>query len=383
MDKGRKLPAPDFCNKEGAGKPNPIPGMGALGNQYTGRMFYTGSNKEDHVTLVQMMLTDLGYDVGPGGADGKFGNDTEKAVKKIQETHEDWGGEKLNVDGLVGPETADALNRAMVPVEGWYDFHQTETSLTIKFSLLTAKAEALKNPISLDVNGVEKGKIVLVGEIPYDTQTSMEIRFSNEWDEPIPGLPISITTSQGEKTGPTNPDGLIRVEGVLKDTVGVKISDFEAFAQITEGWQEREARTDNLPEEKDWMFLTPRDLSKSTAVPISKRINIMVMTRADIVYCHAYSKWENPHLDAETGPWKLKVDQDGIMLSFNSNGMGDKVTVLSSQPIPGKPGKSAEVKWFEVNIDDFKDSQQHQRTAELDALFAIISRDPPDQEDET
>jgi phosphatidylserine/phosphatidylglycerophosphate/cardiolipin synthase-like enzyme len=169
--------------------------MGALGNQSSGRMFYTGSNKEDYVTLVQMMLIDLGYDVGSVGADGIFGNNTEKAVKEFQEAHEDWGGEKLNVDGLVGPETADALNHAMVGIEGWYDKHQTEKDLTVDFALLSVKAEALQQPVSLDVDGLKEGKIILKGNIPrpeqqswFNTEPPMQpVRSNNRVTELIDG----------------------------------------------------------------------------------------------------------------------------------------------------------------------------------------------------
>lgn len=176
MGEERKLPAPDFCNREGGGKANPIFGKGALGNQYSGRMFYSGSpaEKEEWVTLAQQMLSDLGYSVGDAGADGKFGNDTEKAVRKFQEEHEDWGGEKLNVDGLIGPETSDALNRAMVAVTGWYDRHQTEKSLTQTFSLLTVRSEALKSPVPFDVEDTERGKVVVVGEIPKQSHAASE-----------------------------------------------------------------------------------------------------------------------------------------------------------------------------------------------------------------
>jgi len=85
MGEDRKLPAPDFCNREGGGKANPIYGKGALGNQYSGRMFYSGSqsDKEKWVTLAQEMLLDLGFGEGEKGADGKFGNDTEKAVREF------------------------------------------------------------------------------------------------------------------------------------------------------------------------------------------------------------------------------------------------------------------------------------------------------------
>jgi hypothetical protein len=191
MGEDRKLPAPDFCNREGGGKANPIYGKGALGNQNSGRMFYSGSqsDKEKWVTLAQEMLLDLGFGVGEKGADGKFGNDTEKAVREFQEGHEDWGGEKLNVDGLIGPETSDALNRAMVGVKGWHDQHQTEKSLTITFSLLTVRSEALKKQVPFDVGETEKGKVIIVGDIPKQSHAASEFFVLY----PALGLPDVVT----------------------------------------------------------------------------------------------------------------------------------------------------------------------------------------------
>jgi hypothetical protein len=375
------LPAPDFCNSWGDG--NPILGKGALGNSSTGHMYYPDNgNREAMVKKVQTMLSELGYDTGSAGSDGKFGSDTEKAVRAFQQDNKDWNGNALKVDGLVGPETSDALNRKMV-AKGWYNFHQTETSITIDFSLLTVKAESLKEPISLNAEGVKKGRIVLVGDLSPVTQTFVELRFLNEWEEPIPGLPVSVMTPQGETTCPTDSDGLIRIGGIPRGQVEVKITDFETFARITDGWQEREARTAALPDEENWLFMTPRDLSRSRPVRSSQRNNIMVMTRTDVVYHQVYKKWENPHLDSETGPWKLKVDPDGIVLSLHSNGRGSRVAVLSSQRVPGEPGESAEVTWFEIDVDTFHDSQQHERTAELEAFFNRLTRDPPDQGGET
>jgi hypothetical protein len=261
MEKGQKLPAPDFCNREGGGKANPIPGMGALGNQYSGRMYYTGSGKEDHVTLVQMMLTDLGYDVGSKGPDGKFGNDTEKAVKEFQKAHEDWGGEKLNVDGLVGPETADALNRAMVEVEGWYDQHQTDKELTVEFALLTVRAEALTSPVSIDVDAVTKAKVIIAGEISGITQAV----WSAAWDRPkeparwgdqrdmiltAPGLsantPVVFTVMQKckDKTVKVSEVEAVSTDGSAKAAFG----DWFHREQVTSFVQLKEDDPDNFPQ---------------------------------------------------------------------------------------------------------------------------------------
>ena len=57
-----------------------------------------------YVVECQNDLIRLGYDLSPYGADGKFGNKTEAAVKAFQKDH------GLYVDGVVGPMTWDALD---------------------------------------------------------------------------------------------------------------------------------------------------------------------------------------------------------------------------------------------------------------------------------
>jgi len=57
------------------------------------------------VKELQQELQKLGYDVGKSGADGKFGANTEKAVKAFQKDH------GLTVDGVVGAKTWAALEQ--------------------------------------------------------------------------------------------------------------------------------------------------------------------------------------------------------------------------------------------------------------------------------
>jgi len=64
-----------------------------------------GSSGED-VKYCQSILISLGYDLGSYGADGKFGAKTEAAVKAFQKS------KGLAADGVVGPLTWDALERA-------------------------------------------------------------------------------------------------------------------------------------------------------------------------------------------------------------------------------------------------------------------------------
>lgn len=61
-----------------------------------------------YVTLAQTKLIQMGYDLSPYGADGKFGRKTETAVKQFQMDH------GLTADGVVGARTWDALNSGAV-----------------------------------------------------------------------------------------------------------------------------------------------------------------------------------------------------------------------------------------------------------------------------
>ena len=66
-----------------------------------------------YVVELQKDLISLGYNVGNTGADGKYGEKTEKAVKEFQKDHEDTDGRALKIDGIVGEKTWTALDAAM------------------------------------------------------------------------------------------------------------------------------------------------------------------------------------------------------------------------------------------------------------------------------
>lgn len=65
----------------------------------------------DDVKELQTCLIGLNYDCGVWGADGEFGDATEQAVERFQTAH------GCMVDGEVGPETLDALKRALEDAE--------------------------------------------------------------------------------------------------------------------------------------------------------------------------------------------------------------------------------------------------------------------------
>ena len=63
------------------------------------------STDPELVTALQQALVSAGYD--PGEPDGTFGPKTEAAVVAFQQDN------GLTSDGIVGPETASALNAAI------------------------------------------------------------------------------------------------------------------------------------------------------------------------------------------------------------------------------------------------------------------------------
>ena len=99
---GYQLPAePDKePEKEPAKEPD-------KGDQTVSKKTIRRGDKGDLVKECQTMLKSLGYDLGKYGVDGDFGQATEKAVKAFQKDH------KLSQDGVVGPKTWDALQKAV------------------------------------------------------------------------------------------------------------------------------------------------------------------------------------------------------------------------------------------------------------------------------
>ncbi len=83
---------------------------------------YKTGSKGQEVELIQKALIKLGFDLGTYGADGSFGNTTERQVKMFQQsytpshsTHPDYKVGK--VDGIVGQGTLLGLDEALV--DGW------------------------------------------------------------------------------------------------------------------------------------------------------------------------------------------------------------------------------------------------------------------------
>lgn len=87
-----------------ASAPAPAPSIARDCGYYYGTQLTVRGNTGDRVREAQCLLISWGFGVGPQGVDGKFGANTEGAVRQFQEW---YGG--LAVDGKVGVNTWAAL----------------------------------------------------------------------------------------------------------------------------------------------------------------------------------------------------------------------------------------------------------------------------------
>jgi len=174
-------------------------------------MYYQGGDKKKLVEVVQRMLKRLEkYDLGTAGpegdgVDGNFGDSTENAVKQFQEDHKDWDSNALKVDGLVGPDTADALNREMVGK--WYDHYQTHEKLVKGVPHHAVTSEFLSNGLSVETGGAKRSKVFLVGLIP-SIEVTCTVRVLGFDLEPVKGTSCEIRAGESVQRTTTDDDGI-------------------------------------------------------------------------------------------------------------------------------------------------------------------------------
>jgi len=93
-------------------------------------------SKGDAVKRMQTILFNLGYDLGKWGIDGDFGSATEKALKEFQSDN------RLEVDGVCGPATWAALEKAEASLK---EPVKEETYSVTIYHLDRTQAEAIAN----------------------------------------------------------------------------------------------------------------------------------------------------------------------------------------------------------------------------------------------
>lgn len=92
---------------EGSGSVPDDPGQPVTPPQPQSRTILRKGMSGEDVRVLQEKLIQAGYDVGPDGADGEYGNNTFRAVVAFQEDHH------LEADSIAGPQTQKALDEAL------------------------------------------------------------------------------------------------------------------------------------------------------------------------------------------------------------------------------------------------------------------------------
>jgi peptidoglycan hydrolase-like protein with peptidoglycan-binding domain len=213
-----QLPVLDLCNRN---NPNPIQGHGPLGNVSStpSRMSYDNAKGDmlELVELVQNMLSELAYDLGSSAVDGIFGNETESATKNFQKEHNDFEGKPLKKDGLIGPETSDALNRAMVG--RWYPEYVTPKELTQNFLFVTVTENKLIKSIRLSLDGLKKAKVALMPEVLGELCCVYAQLYDDPMTQVLANTKYTLRGLQSGKviTGTTDEKGILHHEYIPED----------------------------------------------------------------------------------------------------------------------------------------------------------------------
>lgn len=240
------LPAERLRNKT---EPDPTDrGEGPLGNRFKGRMFFEGPDKANLVKNLQKMLLkwkestpDIDFDLGDtgenhDGIDGDFGPLTETAVITFQENMTDFEGQSLEKDGLVGPRTADALNRAMVG--SLFDCYQTPIELTRDLLLISVTAERLQQGITFDGDSFVGQK-----QIKVEVHNLAELRkecfvfaqlFDAQFDSPLSNTAYTLTgILSGESvSGVADDEGIVRHELLIDDHYEIAIGNAKELVPV-------------------------------------------------------------------------------------------------------------------------------------------------------
>ena len=100
---------------------------------YPGKAIKAGSTLKDAVVQVQTQLTVRGC--GPVKTHGRFDDATASAVRRFQLRFPDLTGQPLNVDGVVGPITWEALFEAPLVVRTSADIEATLATAALGFAV--------------------------------------------------------------------------------------------------------------------------------------------------------------------------------------------------------------------------------------------------------
>lgn len=164
------------------------------------RILKRGMSGED-VRELQEKLLKLGYDIGPDGADGDFGRNTQNAVMQFQKDHQ-----LVPVDGEAGPDTKAALEKVLTTS----DIQPDQPSIVVG---------PTNPPVII---GAEQSSAVSEDKVPYETLHIRELRHGME------GYDVKLAQAALQCWGYS-----IVVTGIFGKEMDEKVRDFQAAKGCT------------------------------------------------------------------------------------------------------------------------------------------------------
>jgi hypothetical protein len=228
---------------------------------------------------------------------------------------------------------------------------------------------------------------------PDDPRVTYELTVFDEWDSPIAGLEMMVTTPAGTTSEITDGNGRIQVDGP-PDHASAYVGDASGLAGLLAGKEKKARRTTPLPEGDPWVVRTPATLADTVLLPQGKPKKMMVVTRTDLSHFANGSPWKKRAL-ADAGPYAL-VENDPVRLQMQSDATAAEAVVVGhratapggptgtepstprEEAAPAAPGETSTApEWLRTVVDSLHDALFQGSFDEVFAILKSIPLDPP------
>lgn len=223
---------------------------------------------------------------------------------------------------------------------------------------------------------------------PEEATGSYEIVVVDEFEKPIRGLGLTISTPAGTTEAWTDADGRVRIDTAPPPTASAWVTRPPEIASLLAGRERGPRREAKLPEGEAWHIRTPTDLSQTIVLPEGKPQKLMIVTRTDLTHHAARSPWTG-HALAEGGPVALE-EGDPVFVAMSSDATAAEAVVQARATKPGSPsgteptrgaaeppegGKPGSGEWLRAGVDGLHDALFQ---GAFDTVFQILESIPLD-----
>jgi hypothetical protein len=225
---------------------------------------------------------------------------------------------------------------------------------------------------------------------PAEKDSFYELLVLDEFEAPISGLDVVVTTPDGTTTETTDASGRVRVAPAPPQLASAYVKNPGDVARLLVGREKGPRRTTLLPDGKPWHVRTPVDLAQTILLPEKEPQKLMIVTRLDLAHHAARSPYDR-HAPAGSAALTVKGD-DPVVLGMQSDGGNAEAIVMArvtrpgdatgTEPARGLPQQQAEstgasTEWLRANVDSLHDAVFRGAFDAAFQVLATIPLDPP------